>query len=141
LEKTHQYYQITTTQDSPPGVPSEYSEFNILFQEEEPEHALPRHQKWDHEIKFKEGCQPKGHKVYPISAERSEILREYIDRNMKRGFIRESTSPVGYPILWVPKKDGSLRLCVDYRPLNDMTVKNSYPLPLISELQDRLQGA
>ena len=141
LEKTHQYCQITTTQDSPPGVPSEYSEFNILFQEEEPEHALPRHQEWDHEIKLKEGCQPKGHKVYPISAERSEILREYIDRNVKRGFIRESTSPAGYPILWVPKKDGSLRLCVDYRPLNDMTVKNSYPLPLISELQDRLQGA
>jgi hypothetical protein len=45
LEKTHQYYQIITTQDSPPGVPSEYNKFNILFQEEEPEHVLPKYQK------------------------------------------------------------------------------------------------
>ena len=57
------------------------------------------------------------------------------------GKIRESQSPVGYSIIFIPKKDGSLRLCVDYQDLNHIMIKNSYPLPLISELQDRLQGA
>ena len=50
-------------------------------------------------------------------------------------------SPAGYPILFVPKKNGKLRLCVNYRQLNAITVKNQYSLPLISELQDRIQGS
>ena len=60
---------------------------------------------------------------------------------MAKGFIRKSESPAGFPILFVPEKDGKLRLCVDYRRLNDITVKNRYLLPNISELQDRLSGA
>ena len=69
------------------------------------------------------------------------MLREYIDDNLSKGFIRQSTSPAGAPILFVKKKDGSLRLCVDYRGLNRVTVKNRYLLPLISEALDRLVGA
>jgi len=57
------------------------------------------------------------------------------------GRIRPSKSPAGSPILFVPKKDGSLRLCVDYRGLNKVTIKNRYPLPLISEILDRVVGA
>jgi hypothetical protein len=76
-----------------------------------------------------------------MSVERSEILRKYIDRNIKKDFIRKLILPAGYPIFWVSKKDGSLRLYVDYRLLNNITIRNSYPLLLISELQDRLQGA
>jgi len=53
---------------------------------------------------------------------------------MKKGFIQPLKSPAGYPILFVLKKDGSLRLYVDYRKLNEITIKNSYPLPLISKL-------
>lgn len=68
-------------------------------------------------------------------------MREYIKENLAKGFIRKSKSPAGFPILFVPKKDGKLRLCVDYRKLNNITVKNCYPLPNISELQDRLLGA
>jgi hypothetical protein len=64
-----------------------------------------------------------------------------LDKNLKKGFIRRSESPAGHPILFVPKKDGSNRLCVDYRKLNDITIKNRYPLPNISELQDQLAGA
>ena len=60
---------------------------------------------------------------------------------MRKGWITPSTSPAGAPILFVPKKDGTLRLCVDYRGLNAVTVKNRYPLPLITEILDRLVGA
>ena len=70
-----------------------------------------------------------------------KAVREYIKENTQKGYIRPSTSPAGYPVLFVPKKDGSLRLCVDYRQLNNITIKNRYALPLISELQDRVQGA
>ena len=70
-----------------------------------------------------------------------KALREYLDKNLKKGFIQPSTSPAQYPILFVPKKDGKLQRCVDYRQLNAITVKNQYLLPLILELQDRIQGS
>jgi hypothetical protein len=65
----------------------------------------------------------------------------YLDDAVATGRIRPSTSPAGSPILFVPKKDGSLRLCVDYRGLNGVTLKNRHPLPLITEILDRVQGA
>ncbi|KAE9622336.1 hypothetical protein GP644_24625, partial [Parasedimentitalea maritima] len=58
-----------------------------------------------------------------------------------KGFIRPSVSPWGAPVLFVRKKDGSLRLCIDYRELNKVTIKNKYPLPRIDDLLDQLQGA
>jgi Reverse transcriptase (RNA-dependent DNA polymerase). len=64
-----------------------------------------------------------------------------LDENLAKGFIRRSESPAGSPILFVPKKNGKLRLCVDYRKLNAITIKNRYPLPNIGELQDRLAYA
>ena len=70
-----------------------------------------------------------------------EELRDYLGKNLSRGWIRESDSPVGAPILFVKKKDGSLRLCVDYRGLNAVTKKDRYPLPLIGEALDRLSTA
>jgi hypothetical protein len=63
-------------------------------------------------------------------------IREYIDINIKKKFIRPSESLVGYPVMFVPKKNGKLRLCVDYRKLNDIIIKNRYPLPNIAELRD-----
>ena len=68
-------------------------------------------------------------------------LKEYIDENLPKKFIRHSKSPAGASILFVKKKDGSLRLCVDYRGLNKVTVKNRYPLPLIAGLLDQLGEA
>ena len=60
---------------------------------------------------------------------------------MSKGFVRPSTSPWGAPVLLVKKKDGSLRLCIDYRELNKVTIRNQYPLPRIDDLFDQLQGA
>ena len=68
-------------------------------------------------------------------------VREYLQKHLEKEHIRPSTSPAGYPVLFVPKKDGGLRFCVNYRQLNNITIKNRYALPLISELQDRFQGA
>jgi len=69
------------------------------------------------------------------------ILREYLDENLKKGFIRLSTLLVGSLVLLVLKKDGKKRLCVDYRKLNAITVKDRYALPLADKLRDRLVGA
>jgi hypothetical protein len=68
-------------------------------------------------------------------------LREFIKENLANNFICPSSSPARAPVLFVKKKDGSLRLCVDYRGLNDLTIKNRYPLPLIQETLDRVGKA
>ena len=64
------------------------------------------------------------------------MLKEFLEENLDKGFIRESKSPVGVPILFVLKKDGSLKLYVDYRGLNSIIVKNRYPLLLITKIID-----
>ncbi len=108
---------------------------------EQPEMSLPEHKPWDHEIPLLDDKQPKWMPLYPMSEDQLKEVRTYLDENLKRGFIRPSKSPAGYPILFVPKKDGTKRLCVDYRQLNEITRRDSYPLPLIGELQDRLGRA
>lgn len=69
------------------------------------------------------------------------MLKDYIDENLSKGFIRQSSSPAGAPVLFVKKKDGSLRLCVDYRGLNSVTIKDRAPLPLIKETFDCIRGS
>ena len=68
-------------------------------------------------------------------------LKAQLQDLLDKGFIRPSISPLGAPILFVKKKDGTLRLCIDYRQLNKVTIKNKYPLPRIDDLFDQLQGA
>ena len=67
-------------------------------------------------------------------------LSEQLAELSGKGFIRTSSSPWGAPVLFVKKKDGSFRMCIDYRELNKLTVKNRYPLPHIDDLFDQLQG-
>jgi hypothetical protein len=122
-------------------IPPEYKEFAELFQEELPEEALPPHQPWDHEIALKPGTHPKKFGIYPLNESQRESLEKYIDEFYSKGWIRESKSPAGYPVFFVPKPDGGLRLCVDFRHLNEITVKNAYTLPLIGAMRDRLRGA
>ena len=68
-------------------------------------------------------------------------MKKQLEELLEKGFIRPSSSPWGCPAIFVKKKDGTLRMCVDYRPLNVVTIKNKYPLPRIDTLFDQLAGA
>ncbi len=78
--------------------------------------------------------------IYNLSANELENLCDYRDKNLARSWIRPSTSSAGAPVFFVPKKDSSLQLCVDYRGLNHISRKNHYPLPLTSEAIDNISG-
>ena len=95
----------------------------------------------EHAIKLIEGMQPPYGPIYSLGPVELETLKAYIKTYLKTGFIRPSKSPVDAPILFDKKTNESLRLCVDYRGLNNLTIKNRYPLPLIGESLDRLGRA
>jgi hypothetical protein len=96
------------------AIPEEYQRYAKLFNEKL-ETGLPKHSKWDHEITLMPGKKPKFYRIYPLNEVQLEALRKYLDENLKKSYIRPSISPTGYPILFVPKKNGELRLCVDYK--------------------------
>ena len=100
---------------------------------------LPEQGGFEHAIET-EGNPPYG-PLYNLSETQLAALREYLTDSLRKGWIRPSKSPAGAPILFVPKKDGGLRLYVDYRGLNKVTIKNRHPLPFIDETLDRLGGA
>src|SRR5215212_3446001 len=103
--------------------------------------GLPPKRDHEHAINILPGSQPPYKGIYPLSAPELETLRITIDDLMAKGHIQPSKSPYGAPIFFVKKKDGTLRMVVDYRMLNSITVKNRYAIPRIDELFDRLQGA
>ncbi|MCI67173.1 RNA-directed DNA polymerase (Reverse transcriptase), partial [Trifolium medium] len=76
-----------------------------------------------------------------MSAAELEKLKEQLEELLEKKFVRPSVSPWGAPVLLVKKKDGSMRLCIDYHQLNKATIKNKYPLPRIDDLMDQLVGA
>ncbi|KAI7967784.1 hypothetical protein MJO29_001061 [Puccinia striiformis f. sp. tritici] len=115
-----------------PTIPSEYHEFASLFSTILADQLPPR-RACDHRIDLL-GPVPKKGTIYRLSEPEDKVLRNYISENVAKGFIRPSTSMTGFPVLFVPKADGSLRLCVDYRRLNAVTKKNSYPIPPMSHL-------
>jgi hypothetical protein len=73
-----------------------------------------------------------------MSKKELQELKAYINKNIKKEFIRLSKSPAEYPVMFIPKKNRKLQLCVDFQKLNNITIKNQYPLPNIRELQDQL---
>jgi hypothetical protein len=95
----------------------------------------------DHEIELEPGAKPPFLPIYQLSVKELEEVKKQLTMLLESGFIQPSKSPFGAPIIFVPKKNGKLRMCVDYRALNAITVKNRYPLPRIDELMDRLHGA
>ena len=101
-------------------VPREYHGYISLFEEEE-RRDLPPHRHNDHKIELHPTKDVPNKKLYPMKQKELKELRDYLGKNLSRGWIKESDSPVGAPILFVKKKDGSLRLCVDYRGLNTVT--------------------
>ncbi|KAL7281156.1 hypothetical protein ACG7TL_004464 [Trametes sanguinea] len=121
-------------------VPTHYRDFADVFSEATFD-ELPEHRPYDHVIELTPGAQLYSGKLYPMSREQQAALDEFLEENLRTGRIRPSKSPWGAPFFFVKKKDGRLRPVQDYRKLNALTKKNKYPLPLISELLDRLKGA
>jgi hypothetical protein len=121
-------------------VPEDLHEFLDVFDEKQAD-RFPDSRSWDHKIEMKEGFQPKSFKTYNLTPAEQIELDKFLKDNLDKGYIRPSQSPMASPFFFVTKKDGKLRPCQDYRYLNDWTIKNAYPLPLISEIMDKLKGA
>ncbi len=117
-------------------VPSEYADFADVFlptlAAELPEHTGIN----NHAIKLVDDRQPPYSPIYSLGPVELETLKAYIENNLASDFIKPSKSPAGAPIFFDKKLDGSLRLCVDYRGFNNLTVKNQYPLSLVKESLD-----
>jgi transposase InsO family protein len=129
------------TEEDRDRLPKQYHEFMDVFSKKAA-NRVAEHRPYDLEIVVKPDFKPKWGPLYNLSEEEMVLLKEYIDAMLEKGFIRPSTSPCGAPVLFVPKPKGrGLRLCVDYRALNSVTVKDRYPLPLIDNLLERLQTA
>ena len=96
--------------------------------------------KWDivHEINTEPGVEPVNRPPYRLSPAEQDEMEEQVKDLLAQGFIRPSNSPYGAPILFVPKKDGRWRMCIDYRALNKQTIKDVFPLPWIDSLLERL---
>jgi hypothetical protein len=121
-------------------VPVEYHKYLDIFSEEKA-HCFPESRPWDHKIEMKEGFEPKLFKNYNLTPAEQPELDKFLKENLEKGYIRPSQSPMASPFFFVSKKDGKFRPCQDYRYLNDWTIKNSYLLPLILEIMDKLKGA
>jgi hypothetical protein len=121
-------------------IPAVYSEFVDVFSKAKEETLAP-HRSIDHAIDLEPGFKLPCGRIYNLSEFELRTLKAYIEMNLANGFIQRSSSSAAAPILFAKKKDGGLRLCVDYQVLNSGTIKNRYPLPLISEMLDRRRGA
>ncbi|KAJ0956109.1 putative nucleotidyltransferase, Ribonuclease H [Helianthus annuus] len=114
-------------------------EYPDVFPEELP--GLPPHRQVEFQIDLAPAAAPVARAPYRLAPGELQELSNQLQELLDRGFIRPSSSPWGAPVLFVKKKDGSLRMCIDYRELNKMTIKNRYPLPRIDDLFDQLQGS
>ncbi|KAL9995940.1 putative nucleotidyltransferase, Ribonuclease H [Helianthus debilis subsp. tardiflorus] len=114
-------------------------DFPQVFPEDLP--GLPPHRQVEFQIELAPGAAPIARAPYRLAPSELEELSKQLQELLEKGFIRPSSSPWGAPVLFVRKKDGTFRMCIDYRELNKVTVKNRYPLPRIDDLFDQLQGS
>ncbi|GJS83296.1 putative reverse transcriptase domain-containing protein [Tanacetum coccineum] len=114
-------------------------EFSNVFPKDLP--GLPPVRQVEFQIDLIPGAAPVARTPYRLAPSEMQELSNQLQELADRGFIRPSTSPWGAPVLFVKKKDGSFRMCIDYRELNKLTIKNRYPLPRIDDLFDQLQGS
>ena len=114
-------------------------EFSDVFPDDLPGMPPPRH--LDHAVELEPGTRPYCWAPYRFNVDELKELKLQLDDLLKKGFIKPSVSPWGAPVLFQKKKDGTYRLCIDYRGLNQQTIKNKYPLPHIDELLTQLNGA
>jgi hypothetical protein len=115
------------------------NEFPDVFPEELP--VMPLDRDIEFVIELKPGTTPIYKSPYRMATLELTKLKEHIKELLEKGFIHPSSSPWGAPVIFVPKKDSTQRLCMDYHALNEVTVKNKYPLPRIDDLSNQLRGA
>ncbi|RYE16217.1 MAG: hypothetical protein EOP45_17885 [Sphingobacteriaceae bacterium] len=134
LAVTNEVPVDTSTTRNSVQIPAEYADLTAAFSDGLTH--LPEHGDHDMSIELQPGTTPSWGPLYNMTEVEQEIVHKYVKDMMDKGLIQPSKSPCGAPILFAKKKDGTLRLCVDYRRLNDITVKNVYPLPLIDAMLD-----
>jgi len=120
-------------------VPQDYHDYLVLFSEKEAR-ILPPSRYVNYAIPLIEGSKPPFGRMYSMSDSELKEVRKWIDENLSKSFIRASCSSAASPILFVKKKDGSLPLCIDYRALNDIMVKDRTLLPRIEETLNQIRG-
>ena len=116
-------------------VPRKFWKWKKVFGKAESE-RMPVRKPWDHAIELKEGFMPRKGKVYSLSRDKREEVQAFVEDQLRKGYIRPSKSPQTSPVHFVAKKDGKRRMVQDYRHINEGTIKNAYPLPLISDILD-----
>ena len=119
------------------NLPPEYYNFADIFQAAEKQ-SLPERGLHNHAIDLELRQQPSFRKLYLMSLTELNVLKVYLDNTMKAGIVHKSISPAASPVMFVLKSDGSLQLVIDYRRLNNITIKNCYSLPLILNMLDCL---
>ena len=133
--------QINVEVEPLKNVPWQYRDYQSVFNGQYSD-ELPPHRSFDHAIDMVELKEPPWGPIYALSEKELEVLRIYLDDMLRSAKIRPSICSAHTPILFVPKKEGrGLRLCVDYRCQNKVTILNRYLLPLMNELRDRVCGA
>jgi hypothetical protein len=135
------YHQVTACIEEikPLEAINVVSEFPDVFLEELP--GMPPERKVEFTIELVPGTDPISKRAYRMSGPELVELKKQIDELSEKGYIRPSTSPWAALVLFVEKKDGTKRMCIDYISLNEVTIKNKYPLPRIEDLFDQLRGA
>jgi len=118
-------------------VPKKFLKWKKVFGKVESE-RMPTRKIWDHAIDLKEMFKLWKGKIYPLSRNKREEVQKFIEDQLRKGYIRPLKSPQISPVFFASKKDSSKRMVMDYRSLNSQTVKNNYPLPLITELIDNM---
>ncbi len=119
-------------------IPATLQEFLDVFNKEGTTTFIPYRPGVDLNIEFQEGKQPLYGPFYPLSSTELEVLQQYLEENLKKRFIQPSKSLTAAPILFVPKKNNILRLYIDYKSLNSITIKNRHFLPLINEIINKI---
>ena len=118
-------------------VPEKFHKWIKIFSKKQSE-RMPTRKIWDHAIDIKEGFMPRKEKVYLLSREEREEVREFINKQLRKGYIRLLKLPQTAPVFFIEKKDGKKQMVQDYRYLNKWTIKNNYPLPLISDIVENI---
>ncbi|GKA78753.1 putative nucleotidyltransferase, ribonuclease H [Tanacetum coccineum] len=143
IERGHQLFVAHVTEKEPKEKRLEdvpvIRDFPEVFPDDLP--GLPPPRQVEFKIELVPGAAPVARAPYRLAPSELKELADQLQELSEKGFIRPSSSPWGAPVLFVKKKDGSFRMCIDYRELNKLTVKNRYPLPRIDDLFDQLQGS